>query len=320
MKALILKEINQAVTFDHFDTPEAGENEVLVELKAAALNHRDVWITKGMYPNIVTPIIMGSDGAGLAGEEEVIINPSIDWGENPAFPGKNYQILGLPTHGTFAELVKVERKQLFPKPAHLSWEEAAALPLAGLTAYRALFTKGQLRKGENVLISGVGGGVALFACQFALAAGANVFVTSGSSDKIERAIAMGAKGGVNYNEEHWDKSLKTISGGFDVIIDSAGGDGFAQLVKCCNPGARVCFYGGSRGAINNLSPQILFWKQISLLGTSMGTDQEFKDMLHFVTQHKIKPVVDSVYPLRDGQAALDRIASGKHFGKIVFSI
>jgi NADPH:quinone reductase-like Zn-dependent oxidoreductase len=319
MKALILNKIHQPVTYGEYDFPDNGKEEVLVQIKAAALNHRDVWITKGMYPGIVTPIILGSDGVGVFEGKEVIINPSINWGDNPLFPGKDYEILGLPTNGTFSEYLKVGKKQLYTKPDHLSWEEAAALPLAGLTAFRALFTKAKLQKGENVLISGVGGGVALFAFQFAIATGANVYVTSGSEEKIEAAVKLGAKGGVNYKNEDWDKELKSISGGFDVIIDSAGGEGFSKLAKCCNPGGRICIYGGTRGAIK-LNPQLVFWKQISVMGTSMGNDQEFEDMLMFVSQHQIKPVVDSVYELKDGQFALDKMAMGKQFGKIVLKL
>ncbi|KAA3640661.1 MAG: alcohol dehydrogenase [Bacteroidetes bacterium] len=320
MKALILKEINQPVEFEDFENPSAGEDEVIVDLKAAALNHRDVWITKGMYPGVTTPLIMGSDGAGICEGKEVVINPSINWGDNPHFPNKNYHILGSPTQGTFAEYIKVNKQLIFPKPAHLDWETAAALPLGGLTAYRALFTKGQVKAGENVLISGVGGGVALFAFQFALAAGANVFVTSGSQEKIDRAMNMGAKGGVNYKDDNWIKDLKTMAGGFDVIIDSAAGEGFGQLAKTCNSGARMVIYGGSRGNIGKLSPQIVFWKQVSIHGTSMGNDQEFADMLDFVSQHQIIPVVDSVFALEDGQKALERMDAGKQFGKIVLKM
>ena len=320
MKALILKEINQPVSFEDFDKPVAVAEEAIVHLKAAALNHRDVWITKGMYPGVNTPLIMGSDGAGTFEGQEVLINPSINWGDNPHFPDRNYEILGSPTQGTFAEFVKVPKKQLFPKPTHLSWEAAAALPLGGLTAYRALFTKGQLKAGENVLISGIGGGVALFAFQFALAAGANVYVTSSSQQKIDSAVKMGARGGVNYKDENWIKDLRTIAGGFDVIIDSAGGEGFGQLAKTCNSGARMVIYGGSRGNIGKLSPQIIFWKQISVLGTSMGNDREFADMLDFVNEHQITPIVDSVFPLKDGQKALERMDAGEQFGKIVLSI
>jgi len=169
------------------------------------------------------------------------------------------------------------------------------------------------------LISGVGGGVALFAFQFAIAAGAEVWVTSGTGWKIDNAMKMGAAGGINYKNADW-KSFGKESGGFDVIIDSAGGDGFSNLIKVANPGARICFYGGTRGKITALNPQIIFWKQLSIFGSTMGTDEEFKDMVDFVDQHEIIPVIDSVYSLKDGNDAFKRMENGLQFGKIVLKI
>lgn len=320
MKALVLRGENEPLYYGEWEDPAAKEGEKIVDLRAAALNHRDVFITQGLYPGIRFPIILGSDGAGLAGGREVVINPSIGWGPDPERQAKGYHILGLPQNGTFAEKVAVAEKQLYDKPPHLNWEQTAALPLGGLTAYRALFTKGRLRSGERVLISGIGGGVALTAFQLALAAGAEVYVTSGSEEKIQEAIAMGAAGGVNYKTEKFEKVLSERSGGFDVILDSAGGDGFARLLKTCRPAARVVTYGGTLGYVNKLSPQIIFWKQLSILGTSMGTDQEFADMLDFVNKHKIVPVVDSVFSLAEGSDAFERMDKGLQFGKIVLSI
>jgi NADPH:quinone reductase-like Zn-dependent oxidoreductase len=319
MKALLLNEKDAPLHYGDTPMPEAAEGEALVQLHAAALNRRDWWITQGKYPGIVYPIILGSDGAGVAEGREVIINPALNWGDNPAFPAKSFQILGLPRNGTFAEWVAVPRWQLYDKPAHLNMEQAAALPLAGLTAYRALFTKGQLRAGDNVLVTGVGGGVALLAFQMAVADGAQVWATSGSDANIERTRSMGGQGGVNYREADWSKQLQQQAGGFDLIIDSAGGEGFALFPKICNPGAHIVTYGGTLGPISGLSPQPVFWKQLSILGTSMGTDQEFADMVAFVAQHRIVPVVDSVYPLSEGQAAFDRIGQGGQFGKVVLT-
>jgi NADPH:quinone reductase-like Zn-dependent oxidoreductase len=320
MKALVLESEKQALLYKETDSPKAKNDKVVVDIKAAALNHRDVYVTQGLYPGVVFPIILGSDGAGLYEDREVIINPSLNWGENPNFQQKSYKILGLPDNGTFAEQVLVPENKIHEKPAHLSFEQAAALPLAGLTAYRALFTKCQLQKGEKVLISGIGGGVALFACQFAIAAGAEVYVTSGSDEKIAKAVEFGAKGGANYKSDEWTKDLKQKAGGFDVIIDSAGGEGFSNFMKIANPGCRIAIYGGTRGKIQNLSPQILFWKQISIFGTSMGNDDDFKNMLDFVNQHQIIPIVDSVFDLKDGNAALDRMDKGLQFGKIVLKV
>lgn len=320
MKALTLTGLDQALTLQESETPQVESGQTAVQLKAAALNHRDVWITKGMYPGIVYPCILGSDGAGTVGERAVIINPSMNWGDNPRVQANDYHILGLPSAGTFAEQVIVPTEKLVDKPQHLDFQQAASLPLAGLTAFRALFSRAGLQAGERVLISGVGGGVALFACQFAIAAGAEVWVTSGSEEKIAKAVGLGAKGGISYKTEKWGKALKAQSGLFDVIIDSAGGDGFNELVRLCAPGGRIAFYGGTRGSFPALSPQLLFWKQISLLGTTMGNDQEFADMVAFVDKHQIIPVVDSVFDLADGQAAFDRMDKGLQFGKIVLKI
>lgn len=320
MQALVLNKSEESPQYQSFELPPLQEGEVEVRLRAAALNHRDVWITKGMYPGIVYPIILGSDGVGELDQKPVILNPSIGWGPNPNVRARDYKVIGLPTHGTFSELIRIPKQQVYPMPAHLEWEQAAALPLAGLTAYRVLFSKANLKAGEKVLISGIGGGVAQFACQFALAAGAEVYVTSGSDGKIAKAIEMGATGGVNYKTEDWHRRIKKAVGGFDVIVDSAGGPGFTNLIKTCNAGARIAIYGGTRGTFEGLSPQHIFWKQISIFGSFMGTDDEFEAMLDFVNEHKIVPVVDAVFSLQNGTDAFQRMNDGLQFGKIVLRI
>jgi zinc-binding alcohol dehydrogenase/oxidoreductase len=211
----------------------------------------------------------------------------------------------------------VPRRNIFPQPAHLTAEQAAAIPLAGLTAWRALFTRCRLQKKDRVLIVGIGGGVALFALQFAVATGADVFVTSGSDGKIARAVQLGAKGGVNYRTPDWDKTFKQEVGGFDVIVDSAAGDGFNALVNLANPGARIVLYGAGQGLMTNLNPRPIFWKQVNILGSTMGNPAEFKKMMAFINQRTLVPVVDSVFSLADGNAALQRMANGQQFGKIV---
>lgn len=300
--------------------PEETTDTAVVRLRAAALNHRDYWIVQGQYAQIRLPAVLGSDGAGEWQGQAVVIYPALDWGDNPAMPGHAFRVLGMPEDGTFAEYIRVPRANLFPKPEHLTWEQAAALPLAALTAYRVLFSRCHLQAGERVLITGIGGGVALMACQLALAAGAEVFVTSGSEEKIQRAIQLGAKGGANYRTTDWHKQLRAQAGGFDVVIDSAGGDAFALLPALCNTGARIGIYGGGLGKINGLSPQVVFWRQISIHGSSMGAPQEFEHMLRFVQQHRIVPIVDAVFPLAEGNAALQRLAAGEQFGKIVLTI
>ncbi len=320
MKALVFKEANQPIALQEIEKPQAENGQVIVEMKAAALNHRDVWITKGLYPDLTPNVVVGSDGVGIVKEKEVILNPNVNWGEDPRYFSKDYSILGMPTHGTFAEYLAIDEDRLVEKPVHLTMEQAAALPLGGMTAYRVLFIKCQAKAGDKILISGVGGGVALFAFQFALAIGAEVYVTSGSREKIESAIAMGAAGGANYKEEKWHKKFGKEVGGFDVIIDSAAGEGFGQLAALCNPCARIGIYGGTRGLINKLSPQLIFWKQLEIYGSTMGSDDEFVEMIKFVKKHKIVPVVDSVFDLTDGPAAFERMEKGLQFGKIVLKI
>jgi NADPH:quinone reductase-like Zn-dependent oxidoreductase len=336
MKAVVLEAVNQAVTIKEVANPQPAAGEAVVQLKAAALNHRDVFIQQGRYPGIKLPIILGSDGSGVVsavGEgvadswigQEIIINCSHNWGENERFNAKNYKILGLPDDGTFAEYIKVEAKYLVPKPAHLSFEAAAALPLAGVTGWRALMSRAKLQTGEKVLITGIGGGVALLMLQFAVATGAEVWVTSGSDDKITQAVALGAKGGVNYKDENWAKNLLAAAGAdrsgyFDVIIDSAGGPGFSKLVDVAAMGARICFFGGTTGNITDLVPPKIFFKHLDILGSTMGSDRDFMEMVAFVETHQIQPVVDSVFDIDNTEAALRKMDSGAQFGKIVLKI
>ena len=320
MKALVLNALRQRLDYQEISEPRPSKGEVIVALHAAALNHRDVFMTQGLYAGIKFPSILGSDGTGEWRGKRVVIYPALHWGDSPNYQSKNFRVLGMPDDGTFAEQICLPRKNIFPAPEHLNWEQAAALPLAGLTAWRTLFSRCQLKKGEKILISGIGGGVALTALQLAIAAGAEVFVTSSSAEKIEKAIKLGAKGGANYRYEGWDKQMKQEVGGFDVIVDSAAGDGFAVFPGLCNPGGRIGVYGGSLGKINGLSMQPVFWKQLSILGTTMGSPHEFKAMLAFVGKHQIVPMVDSVFPLLEGNAAFEKMEKGAQFGKIVLQI
>ncbi len=317
MNALVLRELNSGLEYESFEEPVPEEGEVIVDLKASAFNRRDYWMTKGQYPNIAFPTILGSDGAGIYGHREVVIYPAKNWGQKTSHQSDSFAIIGMPDHGCFAEKVAVLEKHLFDKPEHLTWEEAAALPLAGLTAYRALMKKGQCQAGDKVLISGIGGGVATVALQFAIAAGHDVWVTSGKEEKLEKAKQLGAKDGILYTEEKLGKKLKGISGGFDIIIDSAGGQGFPELIKSLNSGGRLCMYGGTQGNIDGLSPALIFWRQISILGSTMGSPDEFSLMLDFVNKYEIHPVVDEVFALKDGNLALQKMAQSSQFGKLV---
>lgn len=332
MKALVLAGVNQSLEYKDVPDPVAGPGEMVVAIKAAALNHRDLWIQKGQYAGLKFPIILGSDGCGEVAEcgegvdaswqgQPVIINPALGWGDNPVVQADNFRILGLPDDGTFAEKVKVPAAQLAAQPAHLDAQHAAALPLAGLTAYRALFSRAGLRAGERVLITGVGGGAAMFALQYAVHAWAKVYVTSSSEEKIARAVELGATGGVNYQQAGWVKQIKEqASGGFDVIIDSAGGEGFAQLIDAANPGGRIVFFGATRGDAPGFAMRKVFWKQLSVLGTTMGSPEDFATMVRFVDEHRIEPLAETVFPLAEGNAALAAMDAAKQFGKIVLTV
>ncbi|OUJ71896.1 zinc-binding dehydrogenase [Hymenobacter crusticola] len=332
MKALRLDGIQQPLVLQEVPTPIPGPSQVLVQLKAAALNHRDVWIQKGQYAGLRFPCILGSDGAGTitkVGEgvdaallqQAVLINPGQNWGNNPYAQSKDFTILGLPEQGTFAEYVAVPVAQVCPLPAHLTFEQAAALPLGGVTAYRAIFTRARLQAGERVLITGIGGGVALLGLQMAVASGAEVWVTSSSSDKLARAQQLGARGGINYMAENWATDLLKQAGGpFDVIVDSAAGAGFSMLLDVAAPGGRLVFYGATQGNIPDVVARKIFWKQLSVLGSSMGTTQDFADMVTFVKAKQLIPVIDEVFPFADGEVAMRRMDNSEQFGKLVLRV
>jgi zinc-binding alcohol dehydrogenase/oxidoreductase len=328
MKAIVLEAADKPVIFKEVDKPVAGAGEALVKIKAAALNRRDYWITIGKYAGIKYPIILGSDGAGVVAEvgsgadkhwvgKEVIINPGYGWGNNPNYQSEDFKILGLPDDGTFTEYVKVQVQNLYPKPMHLTWEQAASLPLAGLTTYRALFIKAKAAKGDKVLVTGAGSGTGTITIQFAAAVGCEVYVTSGSANKIEAAKQLGAVGGVNYKDGDWAEQLTKLAGGFDVIIDSALGEGFAKLPDVCNPGGRIVIFGGTAGNIPPLNGRKIFWRQLQILGTMMGNSDDFKAMLDFVNDHQIVPVVDEVFALADAAKAIHKMENSSQFGKII---
>jgi len=314
MKAVVLHELEgpEALSYEDAQDPEPGSGEIVVRLRNAALNRRDVFVTQGMYPGAkpdALPIILGSDGSGEVaahgdgadGPEEgaeVVINPALYWGDNPKVPGKNYRILGLPDDGTYAQFVKVPADHVYPKPSHLSHEEAAALPLAALTAYRALFSRGQLQEGETVLVPGIGGGVATFLVQMAKAAGATVFVTSGSDEKIERAKELGV----------------------DLSIDSIGGETFNALVQLAKPGSRIVIFGATQGPVPKMMTISIALKNLDVFGTAMGNAQEFGDMLSFYEKHELHPVINETYPLEKASAAQQHMEEGKGIGKIVLEI
>jgi len=330
MKALVLKEAGK-IELVELPKPTVSNGKALVRIKASALNRRDDWIREGKYPNIKFGVTLGSDGAGVVeavGDEkdqpwvgqEVIINPNIDWGPDLEVQSGKYTILGMPVDGTFAEYVSVPVDRLHRKPEHLDFLQAAALPLGGLTAHRALFRRGELKTGQNVLISGFGGGVAQFAFLFAQAVGANVYVSSGSDEKIDKALKLGAKGAYNYKKQATYADLWKTKGGFDLVIDSAGGDQINNFIKVLKPRGKIVFYGATNGLPNKLDLYRMFWNQLSLLGSTMGSDHEFSEMLAFVSKHKIRPLVDSIRPFSKIAESFPDITKPNKVGKIVFQV
>ena len=336
MKAVVLHELEgpEGLHYEDVQDPEPGSGEIVVRLRNAALNRRDVFVTQGMYPGAkpdALPVILGSDGSGevaakgdgAEGPEEgaeVVINPALYWGDNPKVPGKEYRILGIPDDGTFAQFIKVPSDHVFPKPSHLSHEEAAAIPLAALTAYRALFTRGHLQEGETVFVPGIGGGVATFVVQMASAAGATVFVSSGEDEKIERAKELGAEGGVNYNSEDWSKELKSMAGGVDLSVDSVGGDAFTSMIQLAKPGGRIVVFGATAGPASKVMTISIALKNLDVFGTAMGNAQEFGDMLEFYERHDLHPVINETFTLEEATAAQQHMEEGKGIGKIVLDI
>lgn len=330
MKALVLVGPGK-IEITEVPKPTLLAGQVLVKLRSVTLNRRDQWILEGKYPAIRFGAILGSDGCGVVEEvydeinrpwvgKEVVINPNVNWGADPEVQSGKYTILGMPTNGTFAEYIAVNVDRVQDKPTHLDHRQAAALPLGGLTSYRALFRKGVLRSGQNVLISGFGGGVAQLAFQFALVAGANVYVNTSSEAKLEKAIKLGAKGGYNYRKENTFKDLWKTKGGFDLILDSAGGNQINAFIKILKPSGRLVFYGASTGLPSGLDLYRMFWRQLSLIGSTMGNDEEFILMLQFVGKHKIFPQIDSIRPFEKIITAFNDIGATQRVGKIVLEL
>jgi len=336
MKAVVLHEIDgpEKLRYEDAPDPEPGPGETLVRLHAAALNRRDVFVTRGQYPGAkpeALPVILGSDGSGevvargdgAGGPDEgteVVINPALYWGDDPQKPGKEYRILGLPDDGTFAQLVKVPAENVFPKPSHLSHEEAAAIPLGALTAYRALVTRGGVKEGETIVVPGIGSGVATFVVQLAVGLGAHVFVTSGSDEKIEKAKELGAEGGVNYNSEDWSRELKSMTGGVDLSVDHVGGEAFDAMVSLAKPGSRIVTYGATAGPKVTVVMPRIFLKHLTVLGTAMGTNEEFGSMLDLYAEHGLRPTINESFPLQEVAAAMERMEESAGMGKIVLDV
>jgi len=334
MKALVLNELGgpENLAIAEVPQPQPAAGEVRVAISHAALNRRDVWITVGKYPRVELPSIGGSDGAGVVDAvgtgvdanlvgQEVVIYPARDWGDDPRCGGANFRVLGMPDQGTFAESICVPATDIAAKPDHLTFEQAAALPLAGLTSWRALVTHGEVKAGQKVLVTGIGGGVAAFALLWARHHGAEVYVTSGSEEKLEAAKSLGARDGVSYHDTGWDKAIAKMSGGIDIVIDSAGGPVVNKAMNTLNAGGRFVFFGATLGNPEaGLEMAKMFFKQARIQGTTMGMPAEFHAMLDFVRTHRIEPVVDQVFPFAEAVAAHQRLWASEQMGKIVLAI
>jgi len=309
-------------------TPTPKPGEVLIRLKAAALNHRDLYIALAPEGD---KGILGSDGAGVveaigdgvtqfAPGAEVIVNPSLGWGNREdAYDERTWSILGIPVDGTFAEYMTIGAEVVHPKPPHMTFEEAAALPLAGLTAYRALFPRGNLQAGDHVLIHAISSGTSIFALQFAKAAGAQVMGTSTHDWKLERVVPLGLDAGVNSKSVDWVQRAKEWTGGrgVDLVIDSLGGEYLARSLEALRLGGRAVNFGRTVSREVKLNVSLLFWNELSLLGTTMGSPADFAAMLEFVNLHKIKPVIDQVISFENIREAFQRMDAAEQIGKIV---
>ncbi|RYG73990.1 NAD(P)-dependent alcohol dehydrogenase [Lentibacillus lipolyticus] len=309
------------------DKPFADHGQVTVALKTAGLNRRDCAVP-GRRGEKADALILGSDGAGViesVGEgvtefavgDEVIINPSLGWYENSDVPPEQFEILGMPDHGTFAEHIVLSAEQLEKKPAHLSWDEAGVLALAGLTGYRALFTRGGVTKGETVFIPGAGSGVATFLIQFAKQAGARVIVSSRSAAKREQAEELGADRAIDTNSS-WPEALADET--VDLVIDSVGKATFNRSLEVLKKGGRIVTFGATTEDTVELNLRSFFYGQYQLIGTTMGSREELRAMLDYVDSHQVQPVVDRTFPLHEASDALNYVKESKQFGKVALHI
>ncbi len=328
MKAALVQGKDSDPTIAELPKPIPTAGFARLRVLSTALNRRDVWIQRGQYAGIRYPAVLGSDVCGIVdavGDEaglrwlqrEVIVNPNVNWGHDEQAQSGEYQILGMPSQGGLAQYLCVPYHRLHDKPQHLTSEEAAALPLAGLTAYRATVAQAALRRAERVLVTGVGGGVALFVVQFARALEARVIVSSRSDDKLERALKHGAHDGISVRNESWSKSFVQEFQEVDCVIDSVGGPYINDYLTILRPGGRIVSYGATLGPAPSLEIRRIFWKQLRWIGTTMGSDRDFEDMLGFVSAHHIVPIVDQAFDFHEVADAFRHLASNEQFGKVV---
>jgi NADPH:quinone reductase-like Zn-dependent oxidoreductase len=320
--------------------PHPGPGEVTVRVGAAALNRLDLWTLSGALKiEHHFPHVLGGDAAGEIAEIgegvrglqpglRVIVNPALSCGACEFCRAgeqslcTTFRMLGEHVTGTFAEAVTVPAANVFPVPDHLSVPEAAALGVTFITAYRMLFARGRVRPGEWVLITGIGGGLAQSLLQLVRPIAGRVLVTSSSDDKIRRAIEAGADAGVNYVDEDVGRAVRglTAKRGVDAVFDSAGGPALDTAMRALRKGGRLVVAGATAGARGEIDVRRLFWNQLELIGSTMGSHAEVSDMIRTVTGMRLKPMIDRTFPLTEARAALERLESGDHFGKIVLEV
>ncbi len=341
MKALYFEQHGgtDQIRFGERPVPEPGHGEVRVRLKAAALNHLDLFVLGGI-PGVPVdlPHVGGADGAGvvealgpgvtgIAEGDEVVFDPGLSCGTCEfCLKGEQslcvrYGILGEHTDGTFAEAVVVQAAGLAPRPAHLSWEEAAALPLTFLTAWRMLMARGRLAAGESVLIHGIGGGVSLACLALAKMVGARVFVTSRSQEKLRRALELGADEAIPAGDQV-AREVRRLTGkrGVDVVVDSVGKATWMQSLKAAAKGGRIVTCGATTGPDPAEEIRLVFWNQLSIIGSTMGSREDWRRMMEAVRENELRPVVDTVLPLEEGRRAYQRMERAEQFGKIVLAM
>lgn len=328
MKAIRIHEDGgpEVLRYEDVPDPTPAAGEVLIRLHAASLNHLDVWVRKGL-PSVPKPRILGADGAGVvealgdgvdgfAPGQRVVINPGVmqDSGR--------VTVIGEHTDGTHAELVAVPATNVYPLPDDLSFEEAAAFPLVFETAYRMLVTKAGLREGEWVLVWGIGGGVATAAFQIAKALGARVIATSSSDAKLERARELGADATVNHESGDVKGAVIEATGGrgADIVIEHVGEATWRTSQDVASQGGRIVVCGATTGPNPPAALHRIWWKELAILGSSMGTMKDFEAAYELIKDGRATVVVDSTFPLAETRAAHERLEAGEQFGKIVLSI
>jgi NADPH:quinone reductase-like Zn-dependent oxidoreductase len=254
--------------------------------------------------------------------DAVLVYPSMRWGNRQDAPGPGFEVLGGVDNGTFAQYIVLPAENVRRKPDHLAWEEAAALPLASLTAYRALLSRAALEPGETVLIHGIGGGVALAALQITVAKGGIPIVTSSSDTKLARATELGAVATINYRTTDWLAAVKdaTEGAGVDIVLESVGEATFPGSIAAVRPGGRIVSFSTTTGGTPTINIRELFWKQASILGTTMGSPLDMSGVLELYRAHSLHPVVDRTYPLEAVAQALARLDEAEQFGKIALTI